>query len=383
MSNIFTALPAPAANGSGAAVDMSTFGALKTVTVTGNGGVFTPTVIIEISNEASPTKWAPVLTFQNPGADNCEVACHWMRATVSNYLGGGAPTVEVGGTDEGSVFANLPVTAGNGTGAGVDVTTLGSFKTVTVGGPFNGACNVEVSEDGGTTYSVAFSFQNPGQQSGLLIADHMRVTRNGVPLVAPGLPIVNVGATSGPGGGGGATGPTGPSGSTGPASTVTGPTGPAGVTGPTGTSGATGPTGAGATGPTGPANTVVLINDNISALAIGTPVYSSASGHVDKAEANAQATAILAGLVADVTIPSATPGKVQTLGPLSATTAQWDAITGDVGGLSFGDWYYIDPATPGKLTKTAPSTGGQYVAPVGNALSTTMIVVNPQTTVLL
>ena len=41
------------------------------------------------------------------------------------------------------------------------------------------------------------------------------------------------------------------------------------------------------------------------------------------------------------------------------------------------------PATAGKLTKTAPSTGGQYVAPVGNALSTTILSINPQPTVLL
>lgn len=203
MANQFVNLPAPAANGSGAAVDVSTFGALKTVAVQGNGGVFEPFVTIECSNELVPVHWYPLRTFTTPTEDTFERACHWMRATVSNYRGGGAPSVDVGGTDDGTTFAQLTVPVGNGTGAGVDVSALGLFKTVQVGGAFRGSLNVEVSEDAGVTWAQAFSFAIPGAQSVVIAADFMRVSRNGVPQIDPGTPVVWVGGTSPIGGGGG------------------------------------------------------------------------------------------------------------------------------------------------------------------------------------
>lgn len=203
MANIFVNLPAPAANGSGAAVDVSTFGALKTLTVTGNGGVFEPFVTIECSNELVPVHWFPLWTFNTPTEQTFEVACHWMRAKISNYRGGGAPTVEVGGTDDGTTFAQLAVPAGNGVGAGSDVSALGLFKTVQVGGPFRGQVNVEISENGGVSWATTFSYALSGGQSLIVAADFMRVSRNGVPMVSPGLPDIWVAGTSPVGGGGG------------------------------------------------------------------------------------------------------------------------------------------------------------------------------------
>lgn len=202
MANQFVALPAPAANGAGAWVDVSSYGPIKTVTVAGNGGVFEPFVTIEYSNQNAPTNGVPLRTFSTPDEDTFNVACHWMRAVVSNYKGGGAPVVELGGTDSGASFAQLTVPVGNGQGAGVDVSSLGLYKTVQVAGAFRGALLVEVSEDGGATYSQAFPFANPGGKSQVIAADFMRVTRNGVPTIAPGQPEVWVGASD-PGGGGG------------------------------------------------------------------------------------------------------------------------------------------------------------------------------------
>jgi hypothetical protein len=200
-------LPAPAANGSGAAVDMSTFGGTKTITVSsgGAGAASPPSVIIEVSNQASPTKWAPLAFFAPDGSQTVEVACRWMRATVTGYIGGSAPSVEVGGTDEGTDFATLVAPAGDGSGAGVDTSSLGSFKTVHVGGPFQGALNIEISEDGGATYQQKLSFQSgqAGVQSAVFVADFMRVSRNGVPTIDPGTPIINIGGTEVGGGGGG------------------------------------------------------------------------------------------------------------------------------------------------------------------------------------
>jgi hypothetical protein len=202
MAHVQVTLPAPTGNGSGAAVDVTGIGAIKTITVTAGDGVLKPSVIVEVSNQSAPTKWAPIAFFQPGGEETIPVVARWMRATVTNYRGGSAPQVEVGGEDGSPSFVTLVATAGNGTGAGVDVSALGPFKTVHVAGPFQGAVNIEISEDGGTTYQQALSFQSgdPGIQSGVFAADFMRVTRNGVPDNSPGLPLVNVGAVFGTGG---------------------------------------------------------------------------------------------------------------------------------------------------------------------------------------
>jgi hypothetical protein len=183
-------------------VDVSTFGGLKTVTNAGNGFTFEPTVIIEFSNELVPVHFAPLWTFGIPDEKNLVVAARWMRATVTNYKGGGAPVVNVGGDDTGATFATLVATAASGAGAGVDVSALADTKTIHVAQAFRGALNVEISEDGGATYSQLCTFYAPGYKSLAFAADFMRVTRGGVPQILPGLPIVNVGATAGSSGGG-------------------------------------------------------------------------------------------------------------------------------------------------------------------------------------
>jgi hypothetical protein len=248
--NIFVNIPVPSSNGSGAPVDVSMFGATKTVSV---AGPFVAGVTIEFTNELVPTQWAPLFTFNNPDGNTFDVACRWMRATVRDYRSG-SPQCDVGGTDDGSLFVSIPVTVGNGVGAAVNVSALGLFKTVTVGGPFRGNVQLEISEDGVTAWSqIGFGFPNPNSQSSIVAARWMRAVRAGVPQIDPGLPIVDVG------GGNCCAGPIGPTGPTGPGGGPTGPTGPQGITGPTGPQGITGPTGAngdtgpqGITGPTGP-----------------------------------------------------------------------------------------------------------------------------------
>lgn len=116
---------------------------------------------------------------------------------------------------------------------------------------------------------------------------------------------------------------------------------------------------------------VAMVNANASPIVIGAPVYSSAAGSADKAQANASGTVEVIGLVRDVSIAAAASGNIQTDGILVASTAQWDAITGGSGGLTYNTVYYLSPTTAGMLTATAPSTAGQYVVRVGRAISTT------------
>lgn len=201
MANTFIALPAPAADGAGAWTDCSGLGGLRTI-VAETPDAF---VTIECSNELVASDAYPITAFQATGETTVQVAAHWMRAVTSNAsAGGAAPVVSVGSTDDGTTTDQLVTTVSSGVAAPTDTSALPAFKTIQVTPGFKGSLNVEVSEDGGTTYATAFSFQNGGQRSvsGLYIADRMRVNRIGV---APGglVPQVWVGATAPPGGGGG------------------------------------------------------------------------------------------------------------------------------------------------------------------------------------
>jgi hypothetical protein len=66
---------------------------------------------------------------------------------------------------------------------------------------------------------------------------------------------------------------------------------------------------------------------------------------------------------------------------MSASTAQWDVVTGQTGGLTPGAMYFLSNSTDGALTTTAPSTG--YICPIGRALSTTKMALRFDPTVQL
>jgi len=128
---------------------------------------------------------------------------------------------------------------------------------------------------------------------------------------------------------------------------------------------------------------LALTNGESTALVICTPVYISAVNTAKKAQANAAGTVGVIGLAATASTAAGASASVQSDGVLTATTAQWDAVTGATGGLVFGTLYYLDPATAGKITATAPSTAGQYVQPLGRALSTTDLEITIGTSILL
>jgi len=116
---------------------------------------------------------------------------------------------------------------------------------------------------------------------------------------------------------------------------------------------------------------VTLTNANAGSIVIGAPVYQTAtSGQVDKARANATGTKSVIGLVADASIGASSSGQIQTDGILTATTTQWDAITGQTGGLTPGTEYWLDAATAGQLTTSVPGSGN-FLVRVGTALTAT------------
>lgn len=102
----------------------------------------------------------------------------------------------------------------------------------------------------------------------------------------------------------------------------------------------------------------------------GTPLYPSAAEFVAAARANATATAVACGL-AMRNAAQDEPVPIQFAGPLDLSTDEWDAITGDSGGLTVGAYYYVSSAAAGKLVKIAPTIEIR----VGLALSSTTMLV--------
>ena len=124
-------------------------------------------------------------------------------------------------------------------------------------------------------------------------------------------------------------------------------------------------------------------NGNAGPIVICQAVYTKGDGDVDLAQADASGTVEVLGLVKEASISASSSGAIQTDGVLSATTGQWDNVTGDTGGLTPGAVYWLDPSTPGGLTDTAPTTVAQYVCRLGKAVSTTELEISIEPPILL
>lgn len=111
---------------------------------------------------------------------------------------------------------------------------------------------------------------------------------------------------------------------------------------------------------------------------IGMPVYISSTGKFKQAKADAVGTTVVIGLCRAASIASGASGEIQTNGQLTGT--DWTAVTGGAT-LTAGSKYYLSEATKGMLTTTPPSSG--FVVPVGIAISTTMLQINPEPSIQL
>lgn len=191
MANLFLNLPVPAGDGSGAGVDTSAMGKVRTITVQ---GAFTASVTIEISNDGGNT-WVPLLSTSQPTKKTIKVAAQFMRVSVSNTKQGTpfAPNVDVGSNTNGGRFVNLPATAGDGTGAPVDVSALGTFNTAIVTGDFTGQVQIQISEDG-VDWTDCMTFARPDHKSLAMAVQFARVVRSGTKLGLPGSARVDLGA---------------------------------------------------------------------------------------------------------------------------------------------------------------------------------------------
>jgi hypothetical protein len=115
-------------------------------------------------------------------------------------------------------------------------------------------------------------------------------------------------------------------------------------------------------------NNITLSNTSGGAFVPGQPVFASAAGEIDLADADTDAASKVIGLTKEA-IADASTGLVCTDGSVTLTTGEWDAAAGTVGGLAFGAQYFLSD-TAGAVTATAPSASPKRVVKVLIGLST-------------
>lgn len=122
---------------------------------------------------------------------------------------------------------------------------------------------------------------------------------------------------------------------------------------------------------------IQMVNSESTAITRGQPVASNASGEAQLCVYDNIAKVRVLGVVFDESVEPGETANIAILGPVEATTDEWDALTGDTGGLSGTAKYYVG-STAGDLAVTATTTNGTFQAPVGVAMSTTKLFVQPQ-----
>lgn len=114
-----------------------------------------------------------------------------------------------------------------------------------------------------------------------------------------------------------------------------------------------------------------LVNLDENALLPGMPVTSTGANGATPARCNQFALIEVVGLATEAIAPN-TSGLIQTDGTLTLTVAQWAEITGQAGGLTPGETYYLAPF-PGEMMTVPPATEGFYLTRIGRALSSTTL----------
>jgi hypothetical protein len=112
-------------------------------------------------------------------------------------------------------------------------------------------------------------------------------------------------------------------------------------------------------------------NDNAGSITIRQVVYiKSSNGHVDLALATVATLSLFElGIVQDASIATTASGNI--------VVREGSIVTGFTG-LTPGAAYYVDPTTAGAITATQPSTSGQTIYKVGQALTATTLLFCPR-----
>jgi len=118
-----------------------------------------------------------------------------------------------------------------------------------------------------------------------------------------------------------------------------------------------------------PAEQFTVTNNSGVPILAGSPVTALGV----RGDASAGATAPVVGLAIATTAPTM-PTPLQSVGAMVLTTAQWDAVTGQVGGLTPGALYTL-ATSPGEISTSPPTIPGQSVVAVGTARDADTLIV--------
>lgn len=127
----------------------------------------------------------------------------------------------------------------------------------------------------------------------------------------------------------------------------------------------------------------VLTNNQGSTINKGHAVYVDTANNVKLASANSATATQFIGFVADTNIGTGNTGNIQHSGVLTANTAQWDAVTGETGGLVANQVYYLSSTTAGMTVNAAPTADTKYVKPIGIGLTSTEMLILQHPSILL
>lgn len=106
-----------------------------------------------------------------------------------------------------------------------------------------------------------------------------------------------------------------------------------------------------------------------STIVPGMALAMAATGELVFADPNADATAVCVGLA----LTTGTAGSLVTYTTDNQVSlADWTAVVGTAE-LTPGIRYFLDATKPGQLSATCPKGAGVYAAPVGTAISKTLL----------
>lgn len=115
----------------------------------------------------------------------------------------------------------------------------------------------------------------------------------------------------------------------------------------------------------------------------GMAVYSTSDEGADLACADSNTKKTVLGLVTeDIVLSGGNLGHALSTGKMTGTVQQWERATGMVGGLVPRRDYFLD-IVKGQITPFPPSGPGQYLCPIGRALSNRDFLVRIDKTVAL
>lgn len=132
----------------------------------------------------------------------------------------------------------------------------------------------------------------------------------------------------------------------------------------------------GPVGPPGPPGTPGHSAQTDDTLLAGSAVYVTGTGTWRLADASGLPGARFAG-ISQAAVVATFAAVVNTVGPIALTTTQWDAVTGQVGGLTPGAQYWLS-TTAGQISTASPAAQGEFSVQVGKALNTTTLDITPR-----